>query len=152
MKYQKSEVLSNIEVIFPADINHHGTLFGGQLMSWMDKTAYYSAFQYAKMAAVTASVEALDFAISPVVGDFLDFQGQVIYTGRSSMVVRVQVYRTAVHENNVRRLANTGFFTFVAVDENSKPQPIPPLLVETEEEKRSWAKGKELKDAATARR
>ena len=121
-------------------------------MSWMDKTAYYSAFQYALMPAVTASVEALDFAIAPVVGDFLDFQGKVIYTGKSSMVVRVEVFRTAVHKNNERRLANTGYFTFVAVNNEGKPQPIPPLLVETEEEKRAFAKGKELKDAATARR
>jgi len=144
--------VSTIEIIFPADINHHGTLFGGQLMSWMDKVAYYAAFRHGNKPAVTASVESLDFGIAPHIGDLLDFVGKVIYTGTSSMVIRVDVFRTDVGKKNERRMCNSGFFTFVAVDEQGHPQPIPPLLVETEEDRLNWAKGEEIKQAAAKRR
>ncbi len=149
---KKTEIVTNIEVIFPADINHHGTLFGGRLMAWMDKAAYYAAFRYSTQPCVTASVESLDFAIAPQVGDLLDFIGKVIYTGSSSMVIRVDVFRTNVHHENERRLANTGYFTFVAVDQKGKPQAIPLLLVETEEERMLWKKGEEIKTQAATRR
>lgn len=149
---KQSKAVSNIEVIFPADINHHGTLFGGQLMAWMDKAAYYAAFTYSGAPSVTASVESLDFAIAPLVGDLLDFQARVIYTGSSSMVIKVDVFRTDVHRDNERRLTNTGYLTFVAVDSNGKPVKVAPLLVETDEERMLYEKGQAIKEAAAARR
>jgi len=149
---KKSVPVTNIEVIFPADINHHGTLFGGRLMAWMDKAAYYASFRYSSLPCVTASVESLDFAIAPQVGDLLDFEASVIHTGKSSMVVKVDVFRTDVHRDNERRLANSGYFTFVAVNPEGRPQQIHPLLVETEEEKLRWKKGEEIKQQALARR
>lgn len=149
---KKTEIVTNIEVIFPADINHHGTLFGGRLMAWMDKAAYYASFRYSALPCVTASVESLDFAIAPKIGDLLDFTGRVIHTGRSSMVVKVDVFRTDVNKKNERRLANTGYFTFVAVNSEGRPAEINPLLVETEEEQLSWKKGEEIKQQAMSRR
>lgn len=154
MKFEpkKGNIVSNIEVIFPADINHRGTLFGGRLMAWMDKTAYYAAFRFTGCPAVTASVESLDFKVSPAVGDIMDLEAKVIYTGSTSMVIEVSVYRTDVQKGSDRELANTGYFSFVALGNDGKPCPIPSLLVETIEEEKLYLKGKRIKEFAMMRK
>ncbi|OGH05095.1 MAG: hypothetical protein A2600_02685 [Candidatus Lambdaproteobacteria bacterium RIFOXYD1_FULL_56_27] len=149
---KRAEPINTIEIVFPEDSNHFQSLFGGRLLAWMDKASYYAAFRYAGFPAVTASVESLDFSHSPKVGDVLDIIAQVIHTGRSSMVIKVDVYCQDVYHKKEKVLANTGFFNFVALDHEGHPQPIPPLLVETETEKSLWELGLKVKERARNRR
>ena len=152
LKPKKSDPVTTIEIVFPEDSNHFQSLFGGRLLAWMDKASYYAAFRYSGYPAVTASVESLDFSYSPKVGDVLDIVAQVIHTGHSSMVIKVDVFCQDVQHSQSKVLANTGFFNFVAKNEKGVPQAIPPLRVETFEEKQLWELGKEVKEQAAKRR
>lgn len=148
---KKSETTSTYEVIFPQDVNHYGTLFGGRLLSWMDKVAYYTAVEYCGYPSVTASIEHIDFAVPLRNGDLVILEGKVIYTGKTSMVIKIDVFKKEVFLNRDKISANTGFFTFVALNETGKPQPIPPLLIESGEEKKLFELGKSIKTKAVER-
>jgi len=149
---RKSEPVTTFEVVFPTDTNHYGTLFGGKLISWMDKAAYYAAIKFSGEAAVTASVERLDFGISLRQGDLVELEARVISTGTTSMVIKVDVFRIGLGEDADRSLTTTGFFTFVALNAKGKPQKLPKILVETGEEKELAELGETIRGDARARR
>jgi len=118
----------------------------------MDKVAYFTAVQYCGYTSVTASVESIDFAVPLASGDLIKLQGKVIYTGKTSMVIKVDVFKNDLFQNHNQILAYTGFFTFVALNEERKPQRIPPVLLETEEEKKDFEVGEKIKHHAAQRR
>lgn len=149
---RKSIPVTTFEVVFPTDTNHYGTLFGGKLISWMDKAAYYAAIKFSGEAAVTASVERLDFGISLKQGDLVELEARVISTGTTSMVIKVDVFRIGLGENADRSLTTTGFFTFVALNEKGKPQKLPALQMETEDERELADLGEAIRADARARR
>ena len=149
---KKSEPITTFEVIFPLDVNHYGTLFGGRLLAWMDKVAYFTAVQYSGFTSVTASVEGIDFEVPLISGDMIQLEGKVIYTGKSSMVIKVDVIKNDLFKHQNKILAYTGYFTFVALNEEKKPQPVPPMLLETEEEKKYHIIGADIKQQAVQRR
>jgi acyl-CoA hydrolase len=134
---QKSELLKSWEIVFPNDTNPHGTMFGGKLMAIMDKIAAITAARYAGKAVVTASTEAMVFKHPVKVGDRLQILAKVVWTGNTSMVVKVDVYAETPATSEEQH-CTTARFNLVALDEAGKPTPVPPLLVETEEEKRQY--------------
>ena len=149
---RKSEAVTTFEVVFPTDTNHYGSLFGGKLISWMDKAAYYAAVKYSGFAAVTVSVERIGFAISLRTGDMLELKAQVIYAGRTSMVIKVDVYSIEMGPDKEKALATTGYFIFVALGEDGRPRRVPDMIVETGEEKRLFELGRTVKAEILARR
>lgn len=120
--------------VFPPDTNHHGTLFGGKLMAYIDETASIAATKLARGPVVTASTDSVDF-IRPIrVGDVVTIEAMVSYTGKSSM----EIFLKITSENPLTRersIAALSFLTFVALDENGKPTKIPAVIPETDEEK-----------------
>ncbi len=135
MQPQKSEVVKSWEIVFPNDTNPHGTMFGGKMMAEMDKIAAIAAARYAEKAVVTASTEAIIFKRPVKVGDRIQVVAKVVWTGTTSMVVKVDVF-SEDPINCQTQHCTTARFNFVALDEAGKPTPVPPLLVETDEEKR----------------
>ena len=134
---KKSETMSSWEIVFPNDTNPHGTMFGGKLMAIMDKLAAITAARYAGRAVVTASTEGIVFKRPVKIGDRLNTISRVAWVGNSSMVVKIDVYA----ENPLtseRAHCTTARFNFVALDPYGKPTPVPPLLIETEDEKRQY--------------
>jgi acyl-CoA hydrolase len=115
----------SLEVVFPGDTNHMGTLFGGTLMAWMDRAAYFAGSRRARGIVVTRKVDELEFRIPIRVGDFVELLSHVESEGRSSMVVSVEVHRESP-ETGARELCTTGRFTMVAVDDAGRPRPLPP--------------------------
>lgn len=119
--------------VFPPDTNHHGTLFGGKLMAYIDETAAIAATKLARGPVVTASTDSVDF-IKPIrVGDVVTLEAMVSWTGRSSM----EIFLKITSENLLTReksIAALSFLTFVALDENGKPTSIPSVVPETDEE------------------
>lgn len=128
--------------IFPNDVNNHNTMFGGKLMSDMDMLASISATRHSRKECVTASTDSVDF-LSPITQqDSVCFESFVTWTGTSSIEVFVKI----IAENLItgdRKIAATAFFTFVALDENGKPTKVPPIIPETNEEKKLYETGKE---------
>ncbi len=151
MTSKKSETIRSWEIVFPNDANPIGTMFGGKLMAMMDITAGIAASRYAGKIVVTASTEAIIFHNPVRIGDRIEIVARVAWTGRSSMVVKVEVF--AEHPTVGRRdHCTTAHFNFVALNENKKPAPVPHLLVETEEEKRDFEIAAAVKKQALQRK
>jgi len=151
-KARRPEPITTVEVVFPTDTNHYGTLFGGKLISWMDKAAYYAAIRFCGTAAVTASVERLDFGTSLRQGDLVELEARVVFSGSTSMVIRVDVFRFALGEDRRGPLTTTGYFTFVALGEDGRPRPVPALRIESPEEERLHGIGAGIHAEAKRRR
>jgi len=130
--------------------NHYGTLYGGKLLELMDKAAFIATSRFAYSDTVTASSESVDFHHPIRFGDIIELSAKVIYTGRTSMVVRIHAF-SEDRLKHQRFLATTGYFNMVAVDEQGHPKEVPELLVETEEEKREWEAGRRIKELSKER-
>jgi uncharacterized protein (TIGR00369 family) len=115
-----------LELVFPKDTNYLGTAFGGWVLSLMDKAASVAAVRHGGANVVTARMDGVDFRVPIRVGDAVALDAQVVKVGRSSMTVRVDVYRETMATGE-QELATTGFFVFVALDEEGKPRAVPPL-------------------------
>ncbi len=151
MKPKRAETIRSWEIVFPNDANPVGTMFGGKLMAIMDKIAAIAASRYAERIAVTASTEAMDFKCPVKVGDRIQTFARVVWVGRTSLVVKVDVYaeNPLTHK---REHTTTAHFNFVALDEKGKPAPVPPLLLETEEDRREWEIAEIVKKKALERK
>ena len=136
--------------VFPNDTNHLGTMFGGRVLQLMDETAGIAASRFARATVVTAAMEAVSFEQPIRQGMIIETVARVVYTGRTSMIVRVEVCAEDALAG-VRVRATTGYLTMVAVDEGGQPMPVPPLRVETDEERAAHAAAEGVRRAALAR-
>lgn len=143
-KPSRDSVSEVADLMFPPDANMHGTVFGGKVLQMVDKAASVCAMRHSGKPCVTVAMERVEFLVPIRVGTFLIAKAQINHTGRSSMEVGVEVYAEDM-PGGTRVHTNTCLVTMVAVDEHGRPAPIPPLLVETPDEKKRWA-------AAEARR
>jgi acyl-CoA hydrolase len=103
-----------VDIVFPGDTNHHGTLFGGVGLAHMDKVAFIAASRHASVDFVTASCERIDFVEPARVGDILEFTGRVVRVGRRSLAVEVEMIAEAPLSGE-RRRCSCGVFNMVAV-------------------------------------
>lgn len=142
--------VSNSELVFPTHTNHYGTIFGGRVLELMDMTGAMAAMRFAGEDTVTASIEAVDFKKPVMVGDIMEVKAKVIYTAHTSMVVKVDVYKVGKSSPGAE-FTCTGYLVFVAVDADGMPIPVPPLKVTTEEEKKYWKIGEEVKNKSRKR-
>lgn len=123
--------------VLPPDTNAYGTLFGGRLMAHIDDVAAIAALRHARKTVVTASMDSVDF-LSPVrEGDSICIEAFVTWTHNTSMEVFVKVVSENLLTGN-RKVCTTAFLTFVALDEDGKPTPVPPVIPETEQEKKLY--------------
>jgi acyl-CoA hydrolase len=130
--------LHMVEMVFPNTTNHYGTMFGGKVLDLMDRAAFLASTRFSNQHMVTASMERIDFFIPIKNGNLVELIADIVYTGRTSMTVKVDLFS----ENpvkNIREHACQGYFHMVSVNENGQPIPVPTLFIETEEEKKEWA-------------
>jgi len=132
-KYCKESRVMRTSRVFPNDINNHNTLFGGRLMSDIDLVASISAAKHSRRDCVTASTDSVDFLHPIRPTDSVYFESYVTWTGTSSMEVFVKVISENL-KTGERKVAATALLTFVALDENNKPTPVPSVIPETVEE------------------
>lgn len=146
-----AETVELSEVVFPTDANQYGTLFGGRLMALMDKAAFFAAGRYSDRNTVTASMEGVDFHLPIHAGDVVTLCGRVVYTGTTSMIVRVEVFSQSGFA--APRLHNTtGYLTMVAVDAAGRPTSVPELRLDTPEDQAAWEQAAAIRAAALQRR
>lgn len=134
-KAVKDSRVVKTSMVLPPDTNQHGTMFGGKLMAYIDDVAALSATRHARVPVVTASTDSVDFLYPINPSDSVCVESFVISTGTSSMEVFVKIISEDLYTGE-RRIAATAFLTFVALDANKKPVPVPGILPETEEEKK----------------
>jgi acyl-CoA hydrolase len=123
------------ELMMPHHANNLGHVFGGVMLSMMDKTAAVAAFRHCRMNVVTASIDRVDFREPIHVGDLVVMKASVNYVGRTSMEVGVRVEAEELLSGR-RRHTNSCYLTLVAVDRNGRPVEIPGVIPETPEQVR----------------
>ena len=115
-----------VDMVFPDQTNHYGTLFGGQALRLMDMSAFITASRYARRSVVTASSERVDFHVPVLQGQLVELVGRVVATGRTSMTVEVELFAEELLSGE-RQLCTRGRFTLVALDAQRRPTAVPPL-------------------------
>ena len=109
----------------PADTNANGDIFGGWVLSRMDQAGGIAGVERAHGRVVTIAVQAMTF-IRPVwVGDVLEVFTEVESIGRTSMKIHIEAWANRF-QTHMREKVTDATFTFVAIDENGRPRPIPP--------------------------
>ena len=128
----------------PDMANFAGNVHGGTILKFLDQVAYACASRYAARYVVTMSVDQVTFRQPIHVGELVTFLAAVNHTGTSSMEVGIKVIAENIQTRGTRH-ANSCFFTMVAVDEQRKPVPVPPLVPGNPTEERRWADAVERK-------
>jgi acyl-CoA hydrolase len=135
-----SAVREQVYMVFPNDLNANNTVFGGLIMAQMDRFAAVAADRHAGGVCVTASVDAVHFVAPAKGGDVLIFNCSVNRAWTTSMEVGCKVEAERI--DGTRRHILSAYLTFVAVDADGKPVPVPPLLPESEAEKHRFEEAK----------
>lgn len=125
------------ELVLPNDTNTLGNLMGGRLMHWMDIAAAISAMKHCNCPVVTASVDNVSFENPIKLGNLLTIESRVTRAFKTSMEVYLRVYGEDLHAQ-FKYLTNEAYLTFVALDPNGRPRPVPELVPESEEEKKMY--------------
>ncbi len=112
-----------VKAVLPGTTNHFDTLFGGTLLSWMDEVAFITATRYARKPVVTVSIDRTDFKHPIPAGTIVELVGRIERVGRTSLAVRVDVYRERMDADG-RERAVTGRFTMVCVGPDRRPVPV----------------------------
>jgi acyl-CoA hydrolase len=137
------------EIVLPSHTNQLGTIFGGQLMAWIDVTAAIAASRHARSVCVTASIDALHFVAPVRLGHHVTLRASVNYTGLTSMEVGVRLDSEDPVTGERTHVA-TSYLTFVAIDESRKPRRVAPVLPESPDEKRRFEHAKARRAARLA--
>jgi acyl-CoA hydrolase len=122
----------------PDTANFAGNVHGGTILKLLDQVAYACASRYAGRYVVTLSVDQVMFRQPIHVGELVTFLASVNHTGTSSMEVGIKVIAEDIRTQDVRHV-NSCFFTMVAVDDERKPVPVPPLRPFSPDERRRCA-------------
>jgi acyl-CoA hydrolase len=122
------------ELVLPNDTNVFGNLMGGRLMYWMDIAAGITAVKHCNAPCMTASVDNLSFKNPIKLGNVVLIEAKITRAFNTSMEIHLKVWG----EDNLHQYryeSNEAYFTYVALDPNNKPRPVPGAIPETEEEK-----------------
>lgn len=139
------------ELILPNDTNLLGNLLGGRLLHWMDIAGAMAASRHAQSIVATVAIDSVDFKQPVHVGEMIVLKAKLTWVGRTSMEVLVE----ACSENYLTgesKFTNRAYFTFVALDDDGKPRPVPRLILETDEELREYQEALKRREARLKRR
>ena len=140
LRRARDSYTEQVQIIMPQHVNGAHRLFGGQLMAWIDVAAAVAARRHAGRPVTTASVDELSFLHAANIDDTVVLAARVTYVGRTSMEVRVDTF--VENLNGERHMLTRAYLVLVALDENDHSTPVPPLLLETDEERAEWEAGK----------
>lgn len=131
-----SQVTLNQQMM-PSDANPLGNIHGGYVMKLIDEAGALAAMRHARRPVVTVAIDSITF-LSPVkVGHLLTLRSSVNWVGKTSIEVGVRVEAENPITGEITH-TNSAFAVFVALDDFAKPCPVPPLILETAEDRRRW--------------
>lgn len=136
-KTPSQSITVNTEVVMPNDTNHVGNLFGGKLMQWLDITAAISAQRHCGRVVVTAAINHVSFDKPIKQNSIVTLEAKVTRAFSSSMEIFVDVFLENPSTGEKTK-CNEAILTFVAIDQNGSPLPVPPIIPETELEKKRF--------------
>ncbi|MCI4398338.1 MAG: acyl-CoA thioesterase [Acidobacteria bacterium] len=118
--------VTTVHLIMPNDVNPLGSLFGGRALEWMDVASGLACMRLCGRPSVTASIERLDFHVPVLQGEVALVEAQITSVGRTSMNVRVDMYREQPG-TGVRTLCTSGVFHMVALGQDGRPTAVVPV-------------------------
>jgi len=121
--------------MLPSDANPYGNVHGGEVMKLIDAVAGAAATRHARARVVTARIDELSFRAPVLVGHLVTAKASVNHVARTSMEVGVRVEAEDMLTGNVVHVASA-YLVFVATDESGRPTPLPPIVAETDDERR----------------
>jgi acyl-CoA hydrolase len=130
------------ELALPNDANALGNVLGGKVMHLVDLAAALAAMRHARLPVVTASIDHMSFLHPVRIGQLITLRSSVNRVFRTSMEVGVKVMVEDL-ETGVFRHTSSAYLTFVALDEDGNRVPVPPVIPETEAEKRRYEEAAE---------
>lgn len=140
--YSKTE---QVHLIQPADLNGGNRLFGGALLKWIDEVAAIVAMRHAGVKTVTtAAIDQLEFKAGAYLNDLIVLIGYVVYTGHTSMEVRVDTYVEST--DGMRSVINRANIILVALDKNDKPTAIPQLELQNDIQREQYTQAKQRRE------
>jgi len=137
-------------IIMPSHLNPAGSLFGGQLLSWIDMIAGIVVRRHTNGKSVTVAIDHLEFKKPSKVGDIVTLIGRITWVGNTSMEVRVDSYREK--RTGAKELINTAYIIMVAIGDDDRPITVPRLILETDEERAEWQAGEKRAENRKQRR
>ena len=137
------------ELMMPHQVNNIGHLFGGELLSMVDRAAAVSAMRHSGSVAVTVSIDQVDFKEPIYSGELVTCTARVNFVGRTSMEIGVEVEAENLLTRN-KRLTNTCLLTFVAIDQMHRPYPVPALDLSDSEDERRFREGMRRREVREA--
>ena len=147
---QAASLTEMTEYVLPQHANALGNVFGGQIMAWVDLCAAICAQRHSGRTAVTAFVDDLKFEQPVRVGEVVSLRAQINGTFRTSMEIHVEVEG---EDSRTRRRwpCVSALLVFVAIDDERKPTPVPPLGLDSDAVKASQAAAEKRRAARLAR-
>ncbi len=133
------------QLVLPTHTNAFGSIFGGTIMSWIDVAAAIAAQRHSGKDVVTASIDTLNFIAPVYKGWVVNLKASVNFTSRTSMEVGVRVDAENPKTGEVFHTASA-YTTFVALGANGRPTEVPPLQLETDDEKRRFHAAKNRRE------
>src|SRR5437588_7200175 len=124
-----------VQVVLPNDANPLGFILGGTVMHLIDIAGAIACHRHTRSLLVTAAVDGLQFLHPIKVGDLIILNARVTCVFTTSLEAQVDVYSEEILTGR-RRLTSRAYLTFVAISEDGRRVPVPPLLVETDEDRR----------------
>jgi len=137
------------ELMMPHQVNNLGHVFGGELLSMVDRAAAVSAMRHAGCSVVTVSIDRVDFKQPIYTGELVTCTAHVNFVGRTSMEIGVRVEAENLL-TGVKRHTNTCLLTFVAIDQNHRPCPVRPLDLSDPEDARRAREGRRRREVREA--
>jgi acyl-CoA hydrolase len=136
-KVKDSAVHDHTYKVFPNDLNAYGTVFGGLIMSILDRIALVVSERHSECTCVTVSVDSMHFLAPAKRGEVLLFRASINKSWKSSMEIGVKVLSEDYKKEGLKHILSA-YFTFVAVDEERNPVEVPKVIPETAIEKRRY--------------
>ncbi len=125
------------EVVLPQDANVFGNILGGRVMHLVDMAAAITAVRHCRSMAVTASVDHIDFRNPIRVGEVITLKASLNRAFHTSMEIGVKVFSEDVLTGE-KKHTTSAYVTFVALDQDHRPKPVPAVICETEEDRRRY--------------
>ena len=146
-KTVKQSQVETRDIVHPSDVNAYNYVFGGHLTSLLDKAACIAAYTHSRRRVTTISIDNVRFFKPATVGTILTIKASVNRVFNTSMEVGVKVLGVHPQVSWQPEVICHAYMTFVAIDDNGKPTPIPAIIPETEDEIRRYEEAEIRREA-----